>query len=126
MGYNYGKILFDTWIKHAGSIEKFLYKRINQDMNQPFSKSSNNENSPLNEKKNGVRIKKVKSFSSNKSHFEDLSQFVLASQNKSNNQLKLNSILKRENSKNNSVNSNLSEISRRKRVSIGNEYHLYG
>ena len=28
-GFNYGKILFDTWIKHAGSIEKFLYRKIN-------------------------------------------------------------------------------------------------
>lgn len=28
VGYNYGKILFDTWIKHGGSIEKFLYRKM--------------------------------------------------------------------------------------------------
>ncbi len=37
-GYNYGKILFDTWIKHAGSIEKFLYRKNNKNMNNAFNK----------------------------------------------------------------------------------------
>ncbi len=27
MGYNYGKILFDIWNKHAGSIEMFLNRK---------------------------------------------------------------------------------------------------
>ena len=83
----------------------------------------------MNEKKNGVRIKKVKSFNSNKTQFEDLSQFVLSAQNKfSNNLPNLNSILKRDDSKNSdSVDfSGNSSVDKRKRVSIGTEYHLYG
>lgn len=37
-GYNYGKILFDTWIKHAGSIERFLYKKNTKSINNNFAK----------------------------------------------------------------------------------------
>jgi hypothetical protein len=88
----------------------------------------NNDGSPINEKKNGVRIKKVKSFNSNKSQFEDLSQFVVSAQNKSlNNKTKLNSILKRNSSKTNEPSMNESNShDRRKRVSIDNEQHLFG
>jgi hypothetical protein len=88
----------------------------------------NNDGSPINEKKNGVRIKKVKSFNSNKSQFEDLSQFVVSAQNKSlNNKTKLNSILKRNSSKTNDPSINESDShDRRKRVSIDNEQHLFG
>ena len=100
---------------------------MNNDINQPFSKMSN-DSSPINEKKNGVRIKKVKSFSTNKSQFEDLSQFVVSAQTKSSSsKSKLNSILKRDNMKNNDLSLNESDSNdRRKRVSIDSEQHLLG
>lgn len=37
VGYNYGKILFDTWIKHAGSIEKFVYRKSRKNLNPTFA-----------------------------------------------------------------------------------------
>ncbi len=70
-GYNYGKILFNTWMNHSGSIEKFLYKKANRPINNAFSKKSK-DSSP--EKRSG---EKVASAASMKNYqFEDLSQFV--------------------------------------------------
>ncbi len=70
-GYNYGKILFDTWINHSGSIEKFLYKKNGRQINNAFSKKGK-DGSP--EKRNGEKFacpSSIKNY-----QFEDLAQFV--------------------------------------------------
>ena len=90
-GYNYGKILFDTWIKHAGSIERFLYKRNNKAINNSFTKKSK-INSPEKSKIDSAILKRHLS-TNNNYQFEDLSQFVCQEQDQYNyNQTK--SILK--------------------------------
>ena len=70
-GYNYGKILFDTWINHSGSIEKFLYKKNGRTINNAFSKKGK-DGSP--EKRIGEKVACPASM--NNYQFEDLSQFV--------------------------------------------------
>lgn len=82
-GYNYGKILFDTWIKHAGSIDKFLYKKTNKPLNNAL-KAKSKMSSPEKSYKQGDRkpndpTKRFNTASSNY-HFEDLSQFVCQQQ----------------------------------------------
>jgi hypothetical protein len=105
VGYNYGKIIFDTWIKHTGSIEKFVYKNLK---NAKFSK---NAASPINEKSRSGLFTKQRSNSSNRTQFDDLSQFVITPKIGK-------SILKRNTLKHSNSDSD------RKRVSIGSEYHL--
>ncbi|CAF0782025.1 unnamed protein product [Brachionus calyciflorus] len=73
VGYNYGKILFDTWLKHDGSIEKFLYRKSQKNNNSNFA-TKNKQESPINDKVYSRLASK-----NNKYRFEDLSQFVQTS-----------------------------------------------
>lgn len=71
VGYNYGKILFDTWIKHGGSIEKFIYRKMKK--SATFARGANKDSSPHEFDSAAVARANKKA---NMYHFEDLSQFV--------------------------------------------------
>jgi hypothetical protein len=139
-GYNYGKILFDTWIKHAGSIEKFLYKKNNKVLNNALKKSkvlpSPEKSFKPNNQKAGENTKSRLSTAYSNFHFEDLSQFVSRQKTLKSNDTTEESTLKSEKSilkkdlnkagHDDQYFDQIRQFKHSKSVQINNENNIYG